>query len=269
MPANKYPHWAIVFNPTKPNAGEVATRLLHVLEHFGATGKIYEQAPQKLEGTSALVSIGGDGTMLGCVETAIAAQIPMVGVNMGTLGYLTSIDKNSLEESFGDIMADKYRALERNLLSVELPAGKRMSALNDVVIKSSEYRLAELKVSVDGELVTEYSADGLIFATPTGTTAYNLSAGGPIMHLKTRGIVMTPICAHTLSERSVVFAGDSVLKVEHGRRHSGVHINMDGRTVFEGSYLQPITITLSEKKLITLESPKRGQFEILRRKLGW
>ena len=89
------------------------------------------------------------------------------------------------------------------------------------------------------------------------------------MDLKTSGIIMTPICAHTLTERSVVFGCQSVLRVEPGRRHSGVHVNVDGRTVFEGSVLQPITVSQAVKKLVTLENPKHGQWEILRKKLGW
>jgi len=174
-----------------------------------------------------------------------------------------------MEESFKDILAGKYTTLPRSILELQLPDGTRHLALNDVVVKSAEYRLADLRVSVDDELVTEYPCDGLIFSTPTGATAYNLSAGGPLVHLKVDGIVMTPICAHTLTERSFVFSGKSVLKIEHGKRHNAVHINADGKTICEGQQHLPILVREAAEKLMTLENPKNGQFEVLRRKLGW
>lgn len=269
MPSHKYTHWAIVYNATKPSALETAQRLQTALKHFGAAGEIFDGPPANFARVDAVATIGGDGTILGCVPAALQAGVPVVGVNLGKLGYLASVDRNSLEESFEKIVKGEFREVERSILQLELYDGQQHLALNDIVIKSSEYRLAEMKVTVDGEFVSEYHGDGLIFATPTGATAYNLSAGGPIMHLSTEGIVMTPICPHTLTARSVVFGCDSVLRVEPGRRHAGVHITVDGRNAFEGSSLKPIAITQSKEKLITLENPKNGQFEILRKKLGW
>lgn len=264
-----YQKWAIVFNTTKNHAAETAARLQKVLEHFGAQVQIFERCPDDLRGYHALATIGGDGTILGCVNAVVQAQIPVVGINMGTLGYLASVDRNRLEESFEKILQGGYRPLQRLVLELQLPDGRKHWALNDVVVKSAEYRLAELKVSADDELITEYPCDGLIFATPTGASAYNLSAGGPLIHHQLQGFVMTPICAHTLTERSVMFGPKNHLKIDHGRHKRAVHINIDGRTVCEGTAHLPMFVGVAGEHLTTLEDPQNGQFAVLRKKLGW
>jgi NAD+ kinase len=266
---NRFKNFAIVHNPTKPDTLKVAEKLRGILEKLGAKAKVYKTAPNNFKGHDAAAAIGGDGTLLGCVAAALTSQIPLVGVNMGKLGYLASVDKNHLEASFKKVLKGEYIPTPRMVLKTTFPDGQIYYSLNDLVIKSAEYRLAELKVSADGERVTEYEGDGLIFSTPTGSTAYNLSAGGPILQIKTESIVVTPICAHTLTNRSVVFNSRSRLRVELGHTLCAVHINVDGRAVAESRSCLPLTVRQATRKLVTLEDPRRGSFETLRAKLGW
>ena len=268
MPA-LFRNFAIVYNSGKQEAFAVAGRLRAVLKKLGVQSKIYKSPPASFRGHDIAATIGGDGTLLCCVPAALSAQIPLVGVNTGNLGYLTSVDKNQLRESFLKILKGGFSAVPRMVLKATFPTGRAQYALNDLVIKSAEYRMAQLRLSVDGERVTEYGCDGLIFSTPTGSTAYNLSAGGPLLHFKTDAIVVTPICAHSLTNRSLVFNSRSKLKVGIGDSPCGIHINADGRTVCEGSDFLPLQIRQATRKLVTLEDPKRGSFETLREKLGW
>jgi NAD+ kinase len=262
-------HWAIVYNPTKPGTEAVAARILKALEGLQASGQIHAGAPDSLRGYNAAITIGGDGTMLHCAEQALEANVPLAGVNMGTLGYMTGIGVDEVEESMRRIFAGEFLSLERMALRLDFPDGTVRHALNDLVLKSADFRLTELRVSVDGEYVTEYPCDGLIFATPTGSTAYNLSAGGPIVHTSASGIIMTPICAHTLTNRSIIFNERSTLTVERCEEKTSIHINVDGRTTAEGTGCLPVRISSAQRRLTTLEDPRRGGFATLRQKLNW
>lgn len=264
-----YKNFAIIYNPAKPHTQAVAERLEGILQKLGAKAAIYTTPLEDLGNHDAAASVGGDGTLLGCVPAALSSQIPLIGVNMGRLGYLTTIGKDELKECFMRILSGEYMASPRMVLKVTMSDGSVYYALNDLVIKSAEYRLADLEVSVDDELVTEYDCDGLIFATPTGSTAYNLSAGGPIVHLRAEGIVMSPICAHTLTNRSVIFNSHSRLGVNFGATPCQVHINVDGRAVAESRECLPLQVRQATRKLMILEDPRRGPFETLRQKLGW
>jgi len=263
----KLKKWAIVYNPTKTGTKAVATHLAKILKAEGVKSEVMEGPVKSLKGYDIGASVGGDGTLLGLVEAALAAKVPLVGVNMGKLGYLACVAKENLERDTKRILSGEFLPLERCIIEATFPDGAKHHALNDVVIKSADFRLAELKVRVDDEFVTEYSCDGLIFATATGSTAYNLSAGGPILHQGAKGVVMTPICAHTLTNRSVLFDPASVLTVEGGQ--TNVHINIDGRATAMGRSCMPIKIQACTHSLVTLEDPKRGHFATLRQKLNW
>ncbi len=260
-----FKNWAIVFNPAKTGAAERAQKLAGILKALGATGKLLKSGVKTLAGYDAAATVGGDGTLLSCVGAALTAKIPLVGVNAGHLGYLTGVTAGSIEADFTQILAGKWRPVERMVLKATCPDGSAHYALNDVVVKSAEYRMATLKVSVDGEHVTNCNCDGLIFSTPTGSTAYNLSAGGPILHRELQGLVMTPICAHSLTNRSVVFSSKSRVRVEalEGR----VLVSIDGRSTQQACL--PVEVRQATRRLLTLENPGRGAFETMREKLGW
>jgi NAD+ kinase len=266
-----YTRWAIVYNPSKPEANVVAQDAAEILRKAGAQVKVAKKADEILNSDIELIaSVGGDGTMLGCVEAALSLSVPMVGINMGKLGYLTRVNASVMESALDKILHGKFHAMERTVLEATFPDGQKRYALNDVVIKSADFRLAEMDVFADGEHVTEYNCDGVIFATPTGSTAYNLSAGGPILHQSIEGIVMTPICPHSLRSRSVIFNSHSLLKVAPAAKHGKLHVNVDGMVGAEGDECLPIEICEAPSRLKTLEDPDNfGAFTLLKRKLNW
>lgn len=261
--------WAIVYNPDKSGTKDVAEQMGGFLKERGAKKTDILPGPiSKLEGYDIAASIGGDGTLLGLVKAALASNIPVVGVNMGKLGYLACLSTDNLQDQLERIMAGKFNKLERCTLEVELPSGAKEFALNDLVIKSAEFRLAELSVNVDDEWITNYSCDGIIVATATGSTAYNLSAGGPILHQGAQSIVMTPICAHSLTNRSLLFDHSSTLTIENASQ-SKVQISIDGRAYPDCEGCMPLKVRAACRNLTTLEDPQRGAFATLRQKLSW
>jgi len=261
--------WAIVYNPNKQGTQEVAQQMADILQTMGAQAELLPGPVSKLEGFEIAASVGGDGTLLGMVSAALAANIPVVGVNMGKLGYLACLRTEDLPDQLRRIMAGEFRNLERCTLEVEFPNGHKEYALNDLVIKSAEFRLAELSVEVDGEWITQYDCDGLIVATATGSTAYNLSAGGPILHQGAQSIVLTPICAHSLTNRSLLFDHSSTLTIENASPTSKVQVSVDGRAYPDCSGCIPIKVRAACKSLTTFEDPQRGAFATLRQKLSW
>ncbi len=268
---NPLKNWAVVFNPDKPNAEALANEVAQTIRRLGGVAQIHsnKKAPT-CTGIDAIATVGGDGTLLGCVEGAVGAGIPIVGINIGKLGYLTRINPDKIDKAFAAIFAGNYRTMERELINVTLKNGEVHYALNDVVIKSADFRLAELSISVDGEAVASYNCDGLILATPTGSTAYNLSAGGPILHQSIEGLVLTPICPHSLRSRSVVFNSHSQIEVAPSPERSRVHINVDGRAVADGEDVLPIRVREANRKLVTIEDPEDcGTFSVLKEKMGW
>ena len=261
-------NWAIIHNTTKPDALPVALELKKIIEGLGGTAQVFERAPN-FDDFDAAATIGGDGTLLWCVESAMNAHIPLVGVHMGTLGYLAIVDKEEIAESFRRIFNNEFAILRRSVLKCTLANGSSHYALNDIVIKSAEYRLADLTLHVDEKLISAYSCDGLIISTPTGTTAYNLSSGGPILHLDSDSLVVTPICSHTLSQRSVVISGRSHIQISFNHQKSKIRVNCDGRSISECDQCLPLKVRESSHRLITLEDPRKPQFDVLRSKLGW
>jgi len=262
-------NFALVCKPARPETASVASQIQEILRKFGAQSRVYEGCPESLTGHDIVVPIGGDGTFLRCVPTALASKLPLVGVNMGRLGYLVSISKDNLQENLSKVIHGEYTPTHRMVLKATLSNGEARYALNELAIKSAEYRLASLKLSADNESITRYDCDGLILSTPTGSTAYNLSAGGPLLHLKTDAIVVTPICAHSLTNRSLVFNSRSYLRVEPGDKPSRIHINADGHTIAEGDNCLPVQIRQATRKLVILEDPARASFDTLREKLDW
>lgn len=227
------------------------------------------------EGKDLLVVIGGDGTFIAAARVAGGRDIPLVGINMGRLGFLTEIPLAEMFNAMEDALAGRYIIEERVMLTARvIRDGAEVlhnRVLNDVVVhKGALARMIELEVTVDGQFVFSSRADGLIVATPTGSTAYALSSGGPIIHPKLDAILMVPISPHTLSNRPIAMPGDGEIRV--GLRNTDHHeflITMDGQKGFE---LQPgdeILIRKSRKRLRLMHAPDRNYYDILRQKLRW
>lgn len=222
-----------------------------------------------------LVILGGDGTLLHVAAQASARQIPVVGVNLGGLGFLTEIAVDERYEVFDQILAGRMTVEERMMLKVRLASGDWRYALNDVVIsKGNVDQLVELSAWVDAEYITTYRADGLIFSTPTGSTAYNLSAGGPIVQPRLHAMLVTPICPFMLESRPILLPPAVRLrtKLADGRNKAGgrdVKVIVDGQFAWEMHAGDTLEVEAAEKPLKLICSPRKGYFEILRGKLNW
>lgn len=231
------------------------------------------------EGTDLLVILGGDGTLLHVANQASARQIPVVGVNLGGLGFLTEISVDERYGVFEQILAGEMTVEERMMLKVRLAnaagTGDWRYALNDVVIsKGNIDQLVELSAWADAEYITTYRADGLIVSTPTGSTAYNLSAGGPIVQPRLHAMLVTPICPFMLESRPILLPPAARLrtKLADGRNNStgrDVKVIVDGQFAWEMHAGDTLEVAAAEKPLKLICSPRKGYFEILRGKLNW
>ncbi len=264
---------AFVVNATKSGAPELATALMKLAETRGVAVRKTTAFPAEkgfLDGSDACCVIGGDGTLLGVVGEAARAQVPVIGVNRGSLGFLTTFSADEVRSQFPSLLAGDYNVAHRSLLDCSIEPGRHELALNDVLIKDEfSSRLVRLEVFADNELVTEYYCDGLIFSTPTGSTAYNLSAGGPLIHPGADVIAMTPICPHTLSNRSIIFRHDVHLRVFHRDLNSRVLVAVDGQRNQVTCENSPIEISLSKVRLPLAQRRGYSHFAVVRTKLKW
>ena len=265
---------AFVVNTEKPGSAKLARELIAIARTVGVS-RIKSHPARKLprgyfKGCDAGCIIGGDGTLLGAVREAAQAGIPLIGVNQGSLGYLTSFSPEEARACFGEVLLGGYRVAQRTLLECRTGPGRRDLALNDVLIKAEvNSQLVRLEVRTDGELVTDYLCDGLVLSTPTGSTAYNLSAGGPIIHPAARVIAMTPICPHTLSNRSIIFRENVTLRVFSRSADSRLLVAMDGqrnREVVKGAM---INVTIAKRRLGLVQRRDYSHFGVMRAKLKW
>jgi NAD+ kinase len=221
----------------------------------------------------ALVVLGGDGTLL-AASHLLDRPIPVLGVNFGSLGFLTEITLPELYPALEAVLAGKYRYEERRMLRARVQRSDAPpfegDVLNDVVVtKAALARIIELDVSVDGHFVSAFRADGLIVSSPTGSTAYNLAAGGPILHPQLDAVVLTPICPHMLTNRPLVIADRAAVEVRlRSAREGEVHITLDGQRGLPLAGGDVVTVTRSPRT-IRLVKPARDFFEVLRTKLKW
>lgn len=265
---------AFVVNEDKPGAPALADELAAVARKAGVEVSLTTDFPLptgQLRGRDACVTIGGDGTLLGVVEEAAAEQVPVLGINRGSLGFLTTLSAEEARARFAALLAGDYRIVERALLECSSGEGSPAGVgLNDVLIKdASNSRLVRLEVVADGEFVTDYLCDGLIFSTPTGSTAYNLSAGGPLIQPGADVFAMTPICPHTLSNRSIIFNQRVRLQVRTHREHSCLAVTVDGRRLADVGCEDIIEIAIAPRPLRLIQQPGHSHFSVVRTKLKW
>lgn len=264
---------AFVVNEQKSGAPELGEALMRIAEKHGVTVRHSAQFPLSpgfLKGCDACCVIGGDGTLLGVVQESAREQVPLIGVNRGSLGFLTTFSADEARSQFPALLTGDFQITYRSLLDCSTGPGQHDLALNDVLIKDEmNSRLVHLEVHADNELVTDYYSDGLIFSTPTGSTAYNLSAGGPIIHPGAGVIAMTPICPHTLSNRSIIFHHNVKLRVYNRMDHSRLLVAIDGQRHLVLCENSPIEINLSSQRLPLAQKRDYTHFAVVRTKLKW
>jgi NAD+ kinase len=224
--------------------------------------------------TDLLIVLGGDGTLLAAARLAAERGVPILPVNLGGLGFLTTVSQEEMYPVLDEIFEGKNRVSDRVMLEAEVVReGKvirRQIALNDAVLnKAALARIMDLELRVNGEYVTTYKADGLILSTPTGSTAYSLSAGGPIVYPLVEAFVVTPICPHTLTNRPLVIPDAATIEVNCQAGDHGATLTLDGQVGIEVGPGDRVVVRKAPQKLHLLRASRKTYFEILRNKLKW
>ena len=283
MPAR---HLGLIANDSKPGARELLAALVRefarhpVQLHFdhragGLVGKTdCLSEPELADRCELLIVLGGDGTILDVLHALGEKLRPLFGINLGTLGFLTTVGANEHVRAAQAVVAGDYVLSERTLLKVEiLREGRAIISrvvLNDAVASRGEVsRLVRLTVRVGDPVLTEYYADGLIVATPTGSTAYSLSAGGPVLEPNSGVFVVNPICPHVLTNRAVIVSDDMPISITPSDASPDIFLTLDGRAAHRIEPGDTIRITKARQRLPLAMLPGVSFFDVLRQKLKW
>ena len=222
----------MLVHPEKPEAARLARRLAEICREKGpALVPVDSRNASALADVDVVAVLGGDGTILRALRLMDEKMVPVLGVNLGTMGFLAECAPEALEEAVRRLAAGDYRLEERMLLRVEREGGERALALNDVVVsRGACQRVLQADVTVDGQAAARFSGDGLVISSPTGSTAYSLSAGGPVVVPQLDCIVLAPVCPHTFSARPMVVSGESQIEAALAPRGAGgrLMLSIDG-----------------------------------------
>ncbi|MFN0117203.1 MAG: NAD(+)/NADH kinase [Elusimicrobiota bacterium] len=259
----------LVFNPQKLRAKEEIPKLKSWL----SSQKVRVLSLSKLSKADALITLGGDGTILSAAPKAAELNVPVLGINVGRLGFMTSMEMDEMYSELSDWRLGAWSLSERLMLEVKLSSQKQVSyALNDAVIRiGTTSRVISVLASISGESLGRFTGDGLIIATPTGSTAYSLSAQGPVVHPDLNALILTPICPHGFTQKPVVFPSDKVveLKLDTRREIGDVQLCLDGQKVFPLKESDRVTVKPSKMRLKLFHKPSVSYFNVLREKLSW
>jgi NAD+ kinase len=277
----------IICKPRKEDLGSIvpslvewlrARKLRVLLDQSAAESCPNCESPAQQEAliseSDLVVVLGGDGTLLAAARLLQNREVPILPVNLGALGFMTSVTLDELYPLLEQTLAGEHRVSERMVLQAEVVRDgstiQAQRALNDAVVNQAALaRLMEFHVHVDGSHVGRYRADGLIIATPTGSTAYSLAAGGPILHPDIHAFVITPICPHMLTNRPLVVPDSSRIEVTFTHGDEPVHVTLDGQVGWQLERDDRVVITKSPNRVLLVQPPSKSYFEVLRSKLGW
>lgn len=262
----------IIIRKDSPTVRQVGLKLA---EWFGQRG-VQAELDQIEPGMDMLTILGGDGTLLHVADQAARLEIPVIGINLGHLGFLTEVAAEEMHPALEEVLAGRVQIEERMMLRTQLvdscgtPLGRPRFALNEaVILKGSTEPLLRLCCWADEDYVATYKADGLIISTPTGSTAYNLSAGGPIAHSGLHAILLTPICPFMLESRPVLLPPQAKVTARLAKPAERVKVMVDGVLTAVLQDGQLLTAEAAAKPLRLISSPHKGYFAILRSKLNW
>ncbi|MFQ5669502.1 MAG: NAD(+)/NADH kinase [Acidobacteriota bacterium] len=282
-----YRRVGIVAKPTGALAGRVLRKTVGALSRHGIQPILDQEAAALAGGgkrglarkelarqVDAVIVIGGDGTFLSVARTVGPQGPPLVGINLGSLGFLTEIHRKEIDTAIDAVLQGQATEEKRLMLSVKVRRNGRLQgsykALNDVVLaKSALARTIRLKVEVDGQAVTSYRSDGLIVASPTGSTAYSLAAGGPLVHPGIQALILTPICPHALSNRPLLIPLRSLITVSRPSMGEAIDLTVDGQVGGPLEINDRVEVRRSRISLRLLRPFPRTFYETLRTKLNW
>lgn len=273
----------------KPHASEVAGITKMIIEYLEGEGKevlLEERTSSVIDSPSCvshdeirekadlLIVLGGDGTLISTNRIISGKNIPILGINLGRLGFLTETKVDEALETVKKVLSGNYKYDNRMKLTSEIYEGKKSvfetEVMNDIVInKGALARIIDIEVSIDGQFVNLYRADGLIVSTPSGSTAYTLAAGGPIVYPTLNSIIITPICPHSLTHRPIVIHDDSEIKIRVLNDAEKVYLTYDGQIGRKMTLSEEIFIRKSPQPIKLIISQKRNYFALLKEKLGW
>jgi NAD+ kinase len=240
-----------------------------------ASCHLNECGPEVLRKSDFAIVLGGDGSIIAAARHLSAARVPVIGVNLGRLGFLAEFSVAEFKHYFEDIVAGRARIERRMMLGCRVGTSggrERFSskAVNDVFITAGPpFHVIEMEIAVDGERLPSCVGDGLIVCTPTGSTAYNLSAGGPILAGSMKAMVITPLCPHSLSFRPIVIDAASVVEIRCTRINEGTTVSVDGQVATKLALNEVLNVARVRSSFLVVENPMRTRWDTLVTKLGW
>jgi len=253
-----------------PNLDLVAEH--HLAEHLGLDSSQPER--QLVERAELVIVLGGDGTLIHAARLLAGRPVPLLGVNLGSLGFMTEIPSREVFPVLDEVLAGKFTVESRMKLACRLLRAEEVvihdEVLNDVVInKGALARIGDHETLVNGHYVTTFKADGVIVATPTGSTAYSMSAGGPIVHPAMDSMILTPICPHALTQRPIVIPGDQVISVTIKGDAAEFYLTFDGQAGLALQQGDRLEVQRSPNRVLLIGNPRLDYFGMLRQKLRW
>ncbi len=284
MTDRHFPRLGVIVKPESDRASDGVKRIMRwgkknsveILADNAAAGLLNTRGlddDELVKQADGLIVLGGDGTLLGAARLATAESLPLLGINLGSLGYITEVSFDEIEESLDKLAAGDYSIEERMMVEMKKGGAENSgsgTALNDIVFsRKSTTKMIELSISVNGHHVSGYRADGLIISTPTGSTAYALSAGGPILYPLMDSLLICPICPHTLTNRPIVIPGDSVIEVDFAAGQEEVIATLDGQVYIDINENDHLTVKRSGRATRFIKVPDRTHYDTLRSKLSW
>ena len=271
-------NFLIIANDIKDKGYKQTDHIRSYLEAKGCTCSVAlgeaAELPGEPDGIEGILVLGGDGTMLRAARKTRKWDVPLIGVNLGTIGYLTEVEIGNVEQALDLLIADKYTKEARMMLSGKVPAtGFQAHALNDIaIVRYGSLQMVNFRIYVNDSLLNTYSADGIIIATPTGSTGYNLSAGGPIVEPSADMFLLTPICPHTLNTRTIILSPEDKITVEIAEGRRGENPEVEGS--FDGGESvilragDRMEITRSSRRCDIMKLKETSFLEVLRHKMN-
>ena len=274
-------HFHIITNEVKDKDLSISTKLQSIIEKHGGSSKVFlcnKDGIEKQQSKADFVLVlGGDGTLLSVAREVAGTQMPVLGINLGTLGFLAEVEPNRMEEAIERLINGDYLTEERMMLNATvIREGKETalsSALNDVTItRCGSLQIIRYSIYVNGKFLCNMGADGVIVSTPTGSTGYNMSAGGPIAEPGAKLLMLTPVCAHTLNSRSIILRSDDVVEIVIGTGNDGSKLTVeaasDGNEKILMSTGDTLRICKSDKTTVIVKLDERSFLEALHRKMS-
>ncbi|MDZ7672674.1 MAG: NAD(+)/NADH kinase [Halanaerobiales bacterium] len=275
----------LVLNTEKDNSKKISKEMIQLIKQKGLEYLLEEDGAKELdlehkrasfktmrEKADLIIVFGGDGTFLHTSLNFIGTGIPLMGINLGRIGFLTEIETNELSKTLDDIVNKNYTVESRNTLEVSIKRDDKVInnkyAINDVVInRGADGEMLKVNMHINNEFVNSYRGDGIIVSTPTGSTAYSFSAGGPIINPKVKAILITPLCPHAVHVKPMVISDDEVIDIDVEGKKDKIYLTTDGRNSIKIKNRDIIEIKSSEQEISLIKFPDRTFYTILRNKM--